>query len=163
MGKADRTGSCTWGGVGLGDGGSGGSSTSGSGSGESTGSDCVCTELCTTGSWGSSHVDSCTVVGSSHAIGAGGSGSGCGIISSTLGGCSGKPGGGAGAGVSCGCAGAGGVGAGFSCGRAISAQDNPEVAGFFESSLGGPGIGVSGLACTAGEGMPLGFVSTPHA
>lgn len=47
--------------------------------------------------------------------------------------------------------------------RAISAQDNFDVAGFFEAGLGGPGIGASGLTCTAGEGVPFGFGSTPHA
>lgn len=44
----------------------------------------------------------------------------------------------------------------------MSAQDNPDVAGFFEDSLGGPGTGASGFACTAGEGAPLGFTSAPH-
>lgn len=47
--------------------------------------------------------------------------------------------------------------------RAISAQDNPDVAGFFESGLGSPETGGSCLACTAGEGVPLGFASPPHA
>ena len=46
--------------------------------------------------------------------------------------------------------------------RAISAQDNPDVAGFFEASLGSPETGASVLTCTAGEGVPFGFRSTPH-
>jgi hypothetical protein len=68
-GKADRMGSCIWGGAGSGEGGLGDSSTFNSESG--AGSGCVCT----TGAGDSSHVDSCTVVGSSQAVGTGGSGS----------------------------------------------------------------------------------------
>lgn len=162
VGRTDRTGSRAWGEAIFGEGSFGDSSSFGSGS--SAGSSCVCTMLGATGSSGSSHADSCTVVGSSHAVGVRGSGSGGKINSSTFEGCSDRPGGGTEIGVSCVCPRAGGgVGVGFSCGRAMSAQDNPDVAGVFEGSLGSPGNGASGLACTAGDGVPLGFASTPHA